>query len=711
LTPKFSSLILELVKSHHDPFVSTNAATRSVISIGGRGPETASEPGRNVRRVEREIMSAMELWTSWMAFFRQRALGFLVVAVSGMVGCTPGNADSTPDGAALDGTMADGAIPFDGAPGPDTGPWDGSTPGDGSVTPDGQVAEVCNGLDDDGDGLVDEGLESFCGPCGRPYDLTVTAPYPIHANWMYDRSACDWQNTLEAFHRQGGQAVWQFGPAFEVHTAQYIRSDPNSQFTACTQGSQHCVDAALADLQAVNASNTVANYLTYGFRDVFTDAIMACPALDRKITVGARTYWRLVLPHSASQAPCDFNGGSFDILFAWAEGPDARVPLLRVADGLQMDVFMLMPTAPPLAGQTWTVDTALRPAFLEWSRRVLENYAIQHGGHPSFVGVYQSFEVPLKSSGLDAVYDTYGALAGVIHTALPGKIYALSPYWNVRVDGGNDTVASVRAGFKRLARLGVDLIAPQDGRGAGGGALYWPYEETVVIADLDPRLADNPHVVGTRTFSQEFNASTLELFAGLRNAVTELDSQEGISVTLWANVEAFETILDPTSHPGDFDYPRSLLVRTNKERMDWALTFAGAYPTRILSFMWDPFYITLDGGYTQSLHQEIVSDFARPIAAEAFFWNGGIVVRGFHLSTPGTTFNLTWFDSAWAVQSASVISGSTDPGWGAAHDRSPLLDEIWFPFDSSNLANSFFVHITPVGPGNLPASHVFSLAY
>ncbi|MFH2005597.1 MAG: DUF4434 domain-containing protein [bacterium] len=225
-----------------------------------------------------------------------------------------------------------------------------------------------------------------------------------------------------------------------------------------------------------NAGNTVANYLVYHFGDAFSDTIMTCPALDRKITVGARTYWRLVLPHSAGQAPCSFNGGSFDVLLTWAEGPDAKDQLLDAADGLQLEVYLDMPAAPAVAGQPWNVDVSLRPAFLDWSRRVLEDYAFRHGAHPSFVGIYQSFEVSLMPSGLDGVYDTYGLLAPVVHTALPGRSYALSPYWDVNVDQGDATVASVKAGFKRLARLGVDLIAPQDGRGTGKAALYFPHQ-------------------------------------------------------------------------------------------------------------------------------------------------------------------------------------------------------------------------------------------
>jgi len=289
--------------------------------------------------------------------------------------------DARPTDASLaDGATADSSLPHDGAAALDAETADGEADAahllDATPGPDAQATEVCNGVDDDGDGLVDEGLEAFCGACGRPYDTAVTSPYPIQATWMYGRNACEWQDALEAFHRQGGESVWQFGPSFEVHTAAEIRADQD--FAACTQGGTHCVDSALADLTAANPANHVANWLTYHFGDNYSNAILACPSLDRKIIVGNRTYWRVVLPHSASQTPCDFSGGTFDVLFTWHEGPDTKAPLLRAADGLGMQVLLGMPAAPPVENQTWNVSTALRPAFLEWSRRVLADYAQRH---------------------------------------------------------------------------------------------------------------------------------------------------------------------------------------------------------------------------------------------------------------------------------------------------------------------------------------------
>jgi cysteine-rich repeat protein len=585
-----------------------------------------------------------------------------------------------------------------------------NTCGDGYVCgteacDDGQNGDPCDGCLDD----CTLPAADLCGGCNRPYDRDVTVPYPIHATWMFGRNdACAWQNALEDFHRQGGQTVWQFGPEFTVRTADELRTDQDLGFTDCMQGGMHCVDRALADLQGLHANNTVVNWLTYAPINDFSDEIMTCPTADRKITIGNRTYWRIVLPHHAGQNPCDFNGNDFDVLFTYFEGSDDMERLLTEADGMQMDVLLGMPCAPHDSAQPWNIDLTLRPAFLDWARRVLTDYHHRHSSHPSFVGVYQSFEVPLVASGLQDIYDTYGMIGDIIDDTLPSGLYVLSPYWDVNTDQGAATVASVKAGFKRLARQSVDIIAPQDGRGTGKGALYWPFQESETIDSVDPRLGDFPNVDGSATFDEQFNASSRELAAAVREAVGELQSQENITVTLWINIEAFEyTSHDPCSYTS--------LDRTDKSRLDWALTMAGAFPTRLISFMWDPFYTCLDGGYSQSLHAEIESDHDRPIAANAFFFNSGgddgIIVRGFNLTAAGTVFHLTWYDSGWNIHSTTVSAGWTSPGWGATNDRSPLLDEVWLPFDNSDLAPSFYVHIVVEGPGNLQAHHQYSLGY
>ena len=92
-----------------------------------------------------------------------------------------------------------------------------------------------------------------------------------------------------------------------------------------------------------------------------------------------------------------------------------------------------------------------------------------------------------------------------------------------------------------------------------------------------------------------------------------------------------------------------LLDRTTKARIDWGLTAAGSRPTKIISFAWDADYLCTDGGYTSSLHEEILvshkkmsssqhqADYDRPIVS---YFDGSTNVLGFNIASTGTVFNV-----------------------------------------------------------------------
>jgi hypothetical protein len=309
-----------------------------------------------------------------------------------------------------------------------------------------------------------------------------------------------------------------------------------------------------------------------------------------------------------------------------------------------------------------------------------------------------------ESSGFDSVLDTYELTADIVHSLLPNRSFALSPYWDVNKLQLDNTLPSVKEGFKRLARRGADIIAPQDGRGTGKAALFWPHQTTESVQSVDPKLATFPNVDGSTTYANHFHASTRELFDAVRQAVDELKT-ENVSVELWANIEAFENVQNA---PCTFSWA---LERTDKARLDWALTHAGAQATRIISFMWDGYYTCTDGGFSMPLWAEIAGDGARPIASQARIEGSELIVRGSPLDVMGTAFELTWYDGGWVAQTATVSPSSVDATWGSQNERMPQLQQATMPFDSSNLAPSFYVHIRPIGPGNLQAHHRYSLAY
>lgn len=69
------------------------------------------------------------------------------------------------------------------------------------------------------------------------------------------------------------------------------------------------------------------------------------------------------------------------------------------------------------------------------------------------------------------------------------------------------------AGFEQLAMTGViDVIAVQEGRGAGKGCYYWENQIDMPVAEVDPGLARilqymDPSITDKVTFRRQFTAS------------------------------------------------------------------------------------------------------------------------------------------------------------------------------------------------------------
>jgi hypothetical protein len=546
-----------------------------------------------------------------------------------------------------------------------------------------------------------QGEGGALGFCGRPYDTAVDAPYAIQGTWMYSRPACEWQNALEAFHRIGGTTVLQFGPSLR----RFSPADPG-QIATCTVGSRSCIEDAIDEIGA----SRISNWLSYEFGEHYGDAI-ACPSgLDKKIQVvtgnGVRTFWRIVLPHYG-QSPCSYSSGTFDVLFVYYDEAETESvgSMLTVADALGMDAFLAAPAFPVLEGGHWDVDRDLIHSHHDWARRVYADWNSRHAGHPSFKGMYQSYELPV-GSGYGSIYGLYQVDAQSFHLAHPAKKYAISPYLLLRrASTTPHTVAEAVTRFRQFAERGVDIVAPQDGRGTSLGAHYWPYQAGELVSTVDPVLGDFSLVDGSSTFSQQYVASARDVFRALANERTLL-SQEGTNVELWANVEAFEQDNENPSFvacTGD-------LSQTSKSRMDRAITFVGGTADRVISFMYDPLFLC-DNRFGTSLLQAIRNDYERPVVMDAFFWDSpgnGVAVRGHRLAW-GTEFMVTWYDANWNVHSQQIA-----PGWVAPSNTLGELDVVWLPFDRSSLASDFFIHISaslPVAGGTKTAYEMFSFKY
>ena len=556
---------------------------------------------------------------------------------------------------------------------------------------------------------------------GQTWDTTVLANYPVWGTWMFGRAdTCDWMEALTAFHKIGGKAVLMFGPSFEK-IPDTTSNPSHAAMTDCIDQGQGCFTKAKSDLQALNPGSTVVNYIIYQAGNWYGNQVMKCPAYDKKIvvTLGSgvkRTYWRIVLPHT-SAFTCPQNGGTYDVLFTYFDGADSTRDqtdmVTRCAAYTGMEAWPGMPSIPNFPNASWQVDQSLLPAFYEWSDRVLSDWNTRFGSRPSFKGVYQAFEYVFDTSAYWLnVYDVEGFTSSIVHSKLPGKKVFNSPYWVYNQQTGpGQTLAMIKAAYKKVARKGVDIIAPQDGRGAGLAAYYWPYQASDQISTVDYRLSVYPSVAPGATFATQFSGSIDDGMAALRDATEELKT-ENVFTELWSNLEAFESGTRTDGQPE----PYCLVwfqpfARTNKQRLDWALTHQGAKPTRFISYMWDSYYYCTSTAVPATLADEIQSDATRPIASEAFPFGGGIIIRGYNVAAPGTQFECTWYDSTWNLHTAVVSMDWWNMGWGALNNRSLLLQEAHIPFSMSNMAPNFYVHIRPQTSAGVQAYFQHSMKY
>lgn len=529
------------------------------------------------------------------------------------------------------------------------------------------------------------------GPCGRSYDTGVQYPYAIHATWMFAReTGCEWQRDLEAFHRIGGQAVLQFGSALER-----LRKTPSgllraSDATPVLQGCRHddgtpCAEQVEVDLENRGIpSERIANWLFYESFEPHSDAIV-CPGretLGRRIEYRrageVRTAWRVVLPHDDASHACDYRSGRLDILFvAQQPGAAGQKSFMQVAEALDMEVYLGAPAFPVEAAAAWKPDYELAPALLDWSRRVFADLARRYSDYSSYRGVYQTFEVPLMPAWRGDGYDLYTRQARRLHEIDADADYVVSPYLYVNKSQGGTDVAGTVKGFARLARGGIDIIVPQDGRGTGKAALFWPWEKDQQVASVDPQLGNYTNVEANASFEAQFYASSEQLFAALRRTAVELKESEGVDVRLWPNIEAFDEDRDD---PGYVGCAYSDLSQTTKARVDRAITFAGP-ARRVASFMFDPLFRCSDR-YESTLLSAIMADYDRPIVTGASIVGSDgveLAVRGYHLAGEGTRFEVTWHEGSAAPRRLlTTVVSRRSPGAG------PAPDTVWLRFPDAS---------------------------
>ncbi|MEV0386563.1 DUF4434 domain-containing protein [Nonomuraea sp. NPDC050643] len=545
-------------------------------------------------------------------------------------------------------------------------------------------------------------VSAFTDDCGT-FDTGEKAPYAVTGYWITPKSnPCTWRKQLQEIHRVGGDTIIRIGYGLQFRTVsdsgEILAKDGTVDplYKACEEDGLTCYDAAVRDLKEANPGNRVGRTYVYRTDELFGKDLFRCPQLEHTIEAGKRTYFRLITQADGSDdSTCDFTGKarSYDMILVTGSSTDSLTQLLDLADQFGMRVYPALPLAPRDAKTPIRAERRHLGTLTTLTRRILQDYGVRFADRESLGGVYQPFEVQMAATlATNPTLEVYADQHTIVEQELPGKPILISPYLDARqrVPFGQ-TPKQVAEGFKALVKTGVGIIAPQDSRGTGKVGLFWPDERD---SEVDERLRP---VVGESTYETAYHGSTRDYYREMAAARQEmLDS--GYTVQLWANVEAFEPSGDEPCAP------QGTRGKTDKERLDQAVTMAGRYVQKIVSYMWSDFMTC----GKPSLEEEITKDWQRPIAVDAIRRprdvQDGLEVRGYNLKDSTITVQWSGGTSELGVSSA---------GW---LDEDPIEEELpdgmataWVPFDWDKVPAGEWVKIgvkVPSGKATTELLHV-----
>ncbi|NUR87660.1 MAG: DUF4434 domain-containing protein [Nonomuraea sp.] len=528
--------------------------------------------------------------------------------------------------------------------------------------------------------------------CGT-FETKEKAPYAITGYWITPKSnPCTWRRQLKEIHDVGGDTVIRIGYGMQYRPVddqgQVLTRDGqvDPRYKNCEEDGLSCKAAAERDLKALNEGNHISRVYAYRTDESFGPGIFRCPQVEKKIQVGNQVFFRLLSNTDGSDdATCNFaRPQKYDLILVAASARDSLEQLLDLGDQFGVRVFPALPLAPRDPDTpTRAIQKHMNP-FTTLTRRIVQDYGQRFEDREALGGLYQPFEVQMSATlAKNPTLDVYREQHEVVQQVLPGKPILISPYMDARKRVGfGQTPDQVAAAFRLLAETGVGIIAPQDSRGTGKVGLYWPDERG---SEVDPRLKP---VVGEATYGDAYLGSTRDYYRKM-GAVRDQMVGEGYSVQLWANVEAFEPSgAEPCAAQGTRG-------KTDKERLDQAVTMAGRYVQKVVSYMWSDFYTC----GSPSLEDEIAKDWQRPIAVDAIRRSrdiqDGVEVRGYNFA--GATVTLSWEGGSKDVNVAAA-------GWlddSHAVDVPEGMQTAWVPFDWTQVPPGQWLRITVKGASGL----------
>lgn len=532
---------------------------------------------------------------------------------------------------------------------------------------------------------------SLTDQCPETTQLPQQAGYPVSGVFMYFGLPCETRQKFEEFKSLGGDTIATFGPALsqrDVSSDGQILDKSGAvdpKFVNCVADGLTCRERA----EAVVGAERIRRTMVYGSDDIFGAEMARCTAnqLDEVIMNNDQRYLRLLLPVGHEDgASCDENAEQYDLIVTvanYAEEVDKVDFALSEADRLGISVYRGLPSIPGDPQTSWLPDTRFLDTLKPFASRFLDHYENIRGQHSSLVGMYQNHEIPLKGNAAwNKSYTLYETHNELLAERMPGAKMLFSPYLSARTTSTGLTLEDVKAGMIRLAsiRHGVEIVvAPQDGRGTGKGSIHFPDEiDETVLPSLQSVVG------GPLTYGEAYRANTAEYFAAMESTLGELTGIE-----LWANLEAMEPAQQDGETDCDIPNPKGRGLAT-KERLDQQIAMVGQHVSKIISFMWDPFFYCEVLG-DPSLSDQIYERGSEPIVAGASgALNGtisGLDIVGFNLVRAQVTISYLDINGDEVTVTYTVPSqGKAWPGFGRRSvGQMEALQKIWVPFETSTV--------------------------
>ncbi|MEU4832376.1 DUF4434 domain-containing protein [Streptosporangium sp. NPDC023615] len=550
------------------------------------------------------------------------------------------------------------------------------------------------------------GTTEFTDPCGT-FDTATRAPYAVTGYWLIPTADhCTWRRQFRAIHEVGGDTVIRIGWGLQARrlddAGRVLSGDGeiDPRYEPCEEDGVPCALAAENDLKAANPGNRVSWTFVYRTDEAFGPGLFRCPEFERRIVTRKTVFYRIVATDDgtddASCANIRAKGRGYHVILVAGAHEDSLTELLDLGDKFGVKVFPALPLAPRDPAQKTRAAKQGTDTLTTLTRRILQDYGTRFQDRASLGGFYQPFELQMRDMKYagDAEDDhptlkVYASQHGIVEQEMPGRPVLVSPYLDARRKRPfSATPKQVARGFEALARTGVGIVAPQDSRGTGKVGLFWPDERGKKV---DERLRT---VVGEETNGDAYHGSTRDYYREMylaRNRMVE----QGHDVQLWANVESFE----PSGGEEEPCAAGSGRGRTDKERLDTAVTQVGRYVSKVVSYMWSDFYTC----GSPSLAEEIARDHDRPIAADAVRVRrdiqDGVEIRGYGIPM-GSTVSITWEgrEEPHVVAVAGVDLTAPPP------DLPLGMRTAWIPFDWSRVPEDTWIRLTVIAPDGRAAA-------